>query len=537
MTGRPSFRNGNYRNLAERFSMLDAAAYRAYEIAGKRAIASWRLSKINDPYVFQNVGFPVRTESVLDVAQILDTMQEDCFDYYMGEIGGLTEDEAIFFADVCVDYIRFYQRTFQSERVIVPLSTMIAHYLIYRKLLGYNPQFRNLLELGPGCGYLSFFLRYHPFLRDYSQIESTESFYLLQSSINDHVFGPHFSEYAISQRTQADQNFYVSKLKWHLKFQYEQQKVISVARNAICNHYPWWRLGDIAGKRYDIVTSNANLNEFSDEALFQYLSLISDVLADDGAIIAQCLGGGPPSFESIFEKMKSAGFVPVVLVHGDADRGRTFIKWNAVFVGRKHPLHAEYAEKTPRLNTWDRNIAFVNRMYFMNEEHPKKKRVRSISNILDLVVERMDATSTLDYGEDIDQTNGNFVIQHLGLATAALGQRLNGRKDSLDEIAMTARQAEVKQLELNCEMQAGTRRLVQEKVELEQRVAQVQERLAQVQERVAQVTAQAQASAAEAQALRNSTCWRITAPLRYLGAAISPLSRARANNATREEGS
>ncbi len=151
--------------------MLDAAAYRASETAAKRAIASWRLSNINDPYIFQNQGFPVRTDSVLDLAQILDTMQEERFDYYMREIGGFTEEEAAFFADVCIDYIDFYQNTFERDRVIVPLSTMIAHYVIYRKLIGYSPNFSRVLEIGPGCGYLSFFLRHHAQLEDYSQVE------------------------------------------------------------------------------------------------------------------------------------------------------------------------------------------------------------------------------------------------------------------------------------------------------------------------------------------------------------------------------
>src|SRR5262252_4564720 len=121
--------------------MLDAAAYRASETNAKRAIADWRLSNINDPYVFQNQGFPVRADSFLDLAQILDTMQEGRFDYYMNEIGGFTREELDFFVKVCLDYVDFYTSFFQRERVVVPLSTLIAHYVAYRKLLGYNPNF------------------------------------------------------------------------------------------------------------------------------------------------------------------------------------------------------------------------------------------------------------------------------------------------------------------------------------------------------------------------------------------------------------
>src|SRR5215813_3019809 len=160
--------------------MIDAGAYRANETSAKRAIADWRLSNINDPYVFQNQGFPVRADSFLDLAQILDTMQEGRFDFYMKEVGGLTDEDTDTFLRACLAYIDFYRSTFQRDRVIVPLSTLISHFVIYKKLLGYNPTFRRLLELGPGCGYLSFYLRDHTTLDDYTQIESTESFYLLQ---------------------------------------------------------------------------------------------------------------------------------------------------------------------------------------------------------------------------------------------------------------------------------------------------------------------------------------------------------------------
>lgn len=372
--------------------MIDAPAYRANETNAKRAIADWRLSNINDPYIFQNQGFPVRTDSFLDLAQILDTMQEGRFDYYMKELGGFTEEDADFFVNVCLDYIDFYRSFFQRERIVVPLSTLISHYVIYKKLLGYNPRFARLLEIGPGCGYLSFFLRNHDPLSDYSQIESTESFYLLQSHINSHVFGSRFGEYGLSRRALEDHGAYLPKLKWHNPFHYEEQKVIHVASPTICNHYPWWRIGEVSARRYDIVTSNANLNEFSREALFQYLSLIREVLVDDGVIIAQCLGGGPPSYDTIFANMKSAGFVPAALVQIDNVPGRLFVVSNAVFVGEKHPLYEKYANFAPQFPMLDRSMEFVNRMYFLNEQQADRKAVLSTSSILQSILERIEAS-------------------------------------------------------------------------------------------------------------------------------------------------
>ena len=371
--------------------MIDSSAYRANETNAKRAIADWRLSNVNDPYVFQNQGFPVRADSFLDLAQILDTMQEGRFDYYMKELGGFTEEDANVFVKACLDYVDFYSSFFQRERVVVPLSTLIAHFVAYKKLLGYAPRFTRVLELGPGCGYLSFFLRNHAALEDYSQIESTESFYLLQSHINSHVFGARFAEHALSRLALQDHGKYVPKLNWHNPFHYEDQKIINVKTEPVCNHFPWWRIGEVANRRYDVVASNANLNEFSREALFQYLSLIREVLTDDGAIVAQCLGGGPPSYDSIFTNMKSAGFVPVALIQGGADMdGRIFVVSNAVFVGAKHPLYSKYENATPRFPMIDRSMGFVNKMYFLNEEQAGRKVVHPPSDILRAILDRIE---------------------------------------------------------------------------------------------------------------------------------------------------
>ena len=368
--------------------MLDASAYRSNETNAKRAIADWRLSNVNDPYVFQNQGFPVRADSFLDLAQILDTMQEDRFDYYMKEVGGFTEDDIELFVSACLDYIDFYHSVFQRDRVVLPLSTMIAHFVIYRKLTGFLPNFSRLLELGPGCGYLTFFLRDHQSLLDYTQIESTEAFYLLQSHINSHIFGSRFDEHALSKLAINDHGAYHPKLKWHNPFHYEDQKVVTIERETVCNHFPWWRIGDVANRKYEIVSTNANLNEFSREALFQYLSLIRDVLKDDGVIISQCLGGGPPTYETIFQNMKSAGFVPAGLVQINDVPGRTFVVSNAIFVGEKHPLFAKYADRKPVFPMLDREQDFINNMYFINEKQPEKRKVYTATEMMVVILDR-----------------------------------------------------------------------------------------------------------------------------------------------------
>ena len=370
--------------------MIDAVAYRASEISAKRGIADWRLSNVSNSHIFHE-GFPVSADSFLDLAQILDTMHEGRFDHYMREIGGFTDEEASFFVKVCLDYIDFHRSCFQQERVVVPLSALIADYLIYRKLLAYEPAFKRLLEIGPGCGYLSFFLRHHGSLVDYSQIESTESFYLLQSHIDSYVFGSRFAEHALPKQALEDQCVYVPKVNWHNSFHYEEQKAVHLEAQPICNHFPWWRIGEVASRQYDIITSNANLNEFERTALFQYLSLINDVLADDGAIIAQCLGGLSGNYESLFADMKSAGFVPVAFIpEGGGLAGRTFHVANAVFVGKRHPLYTQYAGPVLQSSMMDRGVSFINRMYFLNEERAEHRLIRAIPDILNRILDEIE---------------------------------------------------------------------------------------------------------------------------------------------------
>ncbi len=365
--------------------MLDAVTYRANETAAKQAIASWRIANINDPYIFQNQGFPVRTDSFLDLGQILDTMQEARFDYYMRELGGMTDEEAQSFVDVCLDYVDFYQSVFQRERVVIPLSTMIAHLVIYEKLRGCDPQFGRLLEIGPGCGYLTFFLRNHTALTDYTQIETTESFYLLQSHINSHVFGSGFAEHAINPDPATQHNFHMPKAKWYYQWHYEDQKTVDLPRSVVCNHVPWWRTGDAASKQYDLITSNANLNEFSEGALIQYLDIMRDAMTPDGVLVSQCLGGGSPTHDRVLDIMHAHDFATVAVVAGDQIPGKIFCVANGIFVRRGHPLYERFKTKPAAWPQVPRDVGFINGALFLEDRPGSGRRPRSAQEIMDMI--------------------------------------------------------------------------------------------------------------------------------------------------------
>ena len=78
-----------------------------------------------------------------------------------------------------------------------------------------------------------------------------------------------------------------------------------------CFHYPWWTLGklhDGIGK-YDVVTSNANLNEFTRNALYEYLTIFSRAMKDDGIFLIQCTGfPAHGSTEDLMEVLNKFGF-------------------------------------------------------------------------------------------------------------------------------------------------------------------------------------------------------------------------------------
>ena len=56
---------------------------------------------------------------------------------------------------VCQDSARF-QKTYLPHRdAVLPLSTLLSSFALYKKLKGAKDTFASVLEIGPGCGYLS----------------------------------------------------------------------------------------------------------------------------------------------------------------------------------------------------------------------------------------------------------------------------------------------------------------------------------------------------------------------------------------------
>jgi hypothetical protein len=363
---------------------MDIGSYRLNERVAKTAIPSWRLKAIQGAHVFRQVGFPIEIESTDELVNLLDTMHENQFDAFMTELDGMAEDEIDALLDALVEYCRFFRIHFPAAEAPIPLSTMIAHQAIAMKLRSLGMA-RRILEIGPGCGYLSFFVGRWPTLENYAQIESAESFYILQNLINKHVFGYRFCDHAqVDWGAKAAQ---IGKLASEVDY-LEVPTRMAVSFPTVCNHYPWWRIDELAEQKFDVVTTNANVTEFSEDAFKQYVQMIDRCLSLDGCVFIQCFGGGRLEPIKIFRGLLGIRLIPVVAmtpVGGQTIMGKHFVLPNFLFVRERHPLAAKYARGTLSFPLFEPDDPFV-RNVFMPQTGAARRRVSSAEILAALAV-------------------------------------------------------------------------------------------------------------------------------------------------------
>ncbi len=320
--------------------MIDVATYRQSESLARQNLNSWRVLQAQHPHVFASSGFPVRIESFGELRMLLDTMQENRYGKYMVELGGLSDLELGAFVDALALYAHWYQGTFHGSRHMpIPLSTMLAHYALFRKITSVQSHGR-ILEIGPGCGYLSFFIFNDPSVDSYCQIEATESFYLLQNSVNSFLYRNTFTDHICEDERLLDESLLLPPVDVRY-YDSEVVKTLPVSKVNRCEHLPWWRMERLSGRKFDVITSNANFNEMSEAAFRTYAALIGRSLADDGILFAQCLGGGPLSLSVIIRTLESHGLGVLALT--DTMHGRPLPVPNLVMVRTSHPSYGAAA--------------------------------------------------------------------------------------------------------------------------------------------------------------------------------------------------
>lgn len=380
--------------------MLEPQTYRSNEQLAKSLIPSWRVSQIHNLDHFERAGFPVRVSTVRELGMIIDTMQENRFDKYMTELGGLTSDEYEMILAACKDAVLFQLTFLPHRQPVLPISTLLSAFALRKKMLGTNLNFRSVLEIGPGCGYLSFFMRNHSALENYSQIEACESFYILQNLVNMYCFGALLDERALPLENVPSVDYFVNP-KDDLEFSPSVRlgKVLSK-----CTHYPWWRIGEILSREltYDIVTSNANLLEFNASALDDYLSLIYKALKPEGCFLVQCTGyPANGTVETLQDKIFEKGFAPLMFIReGESievpknaedsslltrltNDGRGAVKFttnNALLIRAGHPLFEKYYKRQNFNMNFVSPEKIVMDMFF---SRPPQRRNYSLSEFLE----------------------------------------------------------------------------------------------------------------------------------------------------------
>lgn len=349
--------------------MLEIEQYRLAENVAKSFIGTWRLSQIHNLDHFERVGFPVRIPTLQNLTLLIDTMQENRFQKYITELGGLDADLLKLFLNAAEDVVRYQWTMFPKFEARIPWSTLASALALYVKASILKPKFKNVLEIGPGCGYFSLFLKNHTYLEDYSQIEAAECFYLLQSTLNQFLFAEKSNELAhLDISSESAQNSFAL-----LRDDWEKTNKINISpNNRSINHYPWWKIGDVAKKvnSFDIIMSNANLLEFNVSARADYLKLIHTTLATNGYFLVQCTGyPASGTVEKLLEELKDAGFAQIFFVRentpftitGQANKDSSGVRGainsllnrstteprnltvnNGIFVKKGHPLFDKY---------------------------------------------------------------------------------------------------------------------------------------------------------------------------------------------------
>lgn len=375
--------------------MIEIQDYRLSERAARSVISSWWLAETHVVDHFARVGFPVRIESIHEVGQLLDTMQEKRFERFLAELGGLSVEDSEKYLWALTEAVRFQLAHLQKRRPIVPFSTMISSLALYKKIVGFKADVESVLEVGPGCGYLSFFICRHGSLKRYDQVEACESFYLLQSMINSFLFAHEFQELAISS---VKDDSIIVRDDVELPFIIGNES--TPAPRSV--HFPWWRLKSIAANnlRYDVVTSNANLNEFTKNALHDYLTIFHKVMKDDGIFLVQCTGfPAHGTLDTLFDELYKFRFAPLFcglavenipsrrpsptssFVGCGGDK-KLFVLNNLVMVKEGHPLFASAYDRHNYRHGYAAAFSRLSAIYANNTNGKQYTRQDLLSSVL-----------------------------------------------------------------------------------------------------------------------------------------------------------
>lgn len=384
--------------------MIDINYYRAYENKAKDNLSSWIFSQKYNLDIFEKVGFPVRINNIQQSRQIFDTMQENRFTRFMNEISGFTDEELEMFIASCIKSIEFQSEFFPQDEIYIPFDSLMNTFVTFSKINAFKPNCERIFEIGPGSGSFSFHLKNFSHLKEYSYTDACESFYMLQNNINFFLFKNLFTQHVLEKNTPE---YFIDNNTNYLQGGFEKRFYVNTKTedsSISCNAYPWWKLGKFDGtsEKYDVITSNANLNEFNEGALNDYLAIINNKLNNDGIVFAHCTGSvhGNHNIQYLFNKLYANKFAIICMLRGDnsytCSQSNIHIKKiftldNLIFVGEKHPLFHKYYKPydvsiTSRIFPQEE---FIHSVLFPSYNKLQEKKIYTKDQLHKIIVQRL----------------------------------------------------------------------------------------------------------------------------------------------------
>jgi hypothetical protein len=366
--------------------MISADLYKLSENEALSNDGMKTLQEIQRPIVFDDTGFKTQASHIFDLMDVVDSMQDNRFSSYMDELCGFSDEELNIFLSAANQLVSFQQYLFQTDKVVVPFDALISHFALFLKISGFR-HFERVLEVGPGCGYLSIFMNGDLRNKYYCQMETTQIFYLLQSYLGSFLYGGDFLEKAHPGHLLAQG---VSFKEGEHGATYDHRK-----KGSYMEHVPWWGMDNILEKKFDIITMNAMLCELSKDALGLYLDMAYKNIKDDGFFVVQCVGAaheatGPAMPKSTGSEMLAAVLDKGFLIHlflydFKHERGRHTVE-NIVFLKRGHPLlTSDIQEQTDLPIHQEQNELFST--YYRQNDHVQRRKF-SKEELMGLLKER-----------------------------------------------------------------------------------------------------------------------------------------------------
>ncbi len=200
-------------------------------------------------------------------------------EYIIKELcNGLTETE---FNNIKLINRKISENQNNWHQKVFPFSTILMHTYQNRLIKKFFPNAKNILEIGPGSGYLSILLSLEK-----KNVFATD------------IFQPHY----------IYQN-YIYKICTNLNELVESENF--VLENSTINHIPWWKFRKLKGNEFkiDLVVMNHMIVEMEKNSLRRVLNFIDSPTVNSPPIFCESLGHQKyNSPESIFEILEEFNY-------------------------------------------------------------------------------------------------------------------------------------------------------------------------------------------------------------------------------------